>query len=103
MKIVRFDSAGATRLGSLHADGRVTLLEGDMFGPLRDTGAVAKVDKLLAPLEPRDILCIGLNYKKHLGAPAAVLRPATLRARAALREPRCRRPDRSHPLRAAET
>jgi hypothetical protein len=33
----------------------------------------------------------------------AVLRPATLRARAALREPRCRRPDRSHPLRAAET
>jgi hypothetical protein len=37
------------------------------------------------------------------GAPAAVLRPATLRARAALREPRCRRPDRSHPLRAAET
>ena len=71
MKIVRFESAGATRLGSLHADGRVTILEGDplkpadLFGPLRDTGTVAKVDKLLAPIEPRDILCIGLNYKAH--------------------------------------
>ena len=65
MKIVRFESAGATHLGSLHADGRVTLLEGALFGPLRDTDTVAKVDKLLAPLEPRDILCIGLNYKAH--------------------------------------
>jgi 2-keto-4-pentenoate hydratase/2-oxohepta-3-ene-1,7-dioic acid hydratase in catechol pathway len=65
MKIVRFESAGVERLGSLHADGGVTILEGDLFGPLRDTGAAAKVDKLLAPLEPRDILCIGLNYKRH--------------------------------------
>ena len=77
MKIVRFESAGATHLGSLHADGRVTILEGDplkqgdplkpaeLFGPLRDTGTVATVDKLLAPIEPRDILCIGLNYKAH--------------------------------------
>ena len=65
MKIVRFESAGATRLGSLHADGRVTILEGELFGPLSDTGTVAKVDKLLAPLEPRDILCIGLNYRQH--------------------------------------
>jgi 2-keto-4-pentenoate hydratase/2-oxohepta-3-ene-1,7-dioic acid hydratase in catechol pathway len=65
MKIVRFESAGATHLGSLHADGHVTILDGEMFGPLRDTSTVAKVDKLLAPLEPRDILCIGLNYKAH--------------------------------------
>jgi 2-keto-4-pentenoate hydratase/2-oxohepta-3-ene-1,7-dioic acid hydratase in catechol pathway len=65
MKIVRFESAGATHLGSLRADGRVTLLEGDLFGRLRDTDTAATVDKLLAPLEPRDILCIGLNYKAH--------------------------------------
>jgi 2-keto-4-pentenoate hydratase/2-oxohepta-3-ene-1,7-dioic acid hydratase in catechol pathway len=65
MKIVRFESAGATHLGSLHTDDRVTILEGELFGPLRDTGTVATVDKLLAPLEPRDILCIGLNYKAH--------------------------------------
>jgi len=65
MKIIRFLSAGRECLGQLHADGRTTLLEGDLFGTLRDTAAPATVEKLLAPLEPRDILCIGLNYKKH--------------------------------------
>ena len=65
MKIIRFLSAGREHLGRLHDDGTTTLLEGDLFGPLRDTGTPATVDKLLAPLEPRDILCIGLNYKKH--------------------------------------
>ena len=49
----------------LHDDGRVTLLEGDLFGPLADTGRTVTVEKLLAPLEPRDILCVGLNYRKH--------------------------------------
>jgi 2-keto-4-pentenoate hydratase/2-oxohepta-3-ene-1,7-dioic acid hydratase in catechol pathway len=43
----------------------VTLLEGDLFGPLRDTGRVVQVEKLLAPLEPRDIICVGLNYRQH--------------------------------------
>ena len=65
MKIIRFLSAGRERLGRLHDDGHATLLEGDLFGRLRDTGAAAAVEKLLAPLVPRDILCIGLNYKKH--------------------------------------
>lgn len=73
MKIVRFLSAGAECLGSLHADGRVTLLEGDMFGPLRDTGRVGTVDKILAPLEPRDIICVGLNYRKHAAETGADL------------------------------
>ena len=67
MKIIRFLSAGREHLGRLHDDGHATLLEGDLFaaaGP-RDTGTTAQVDKLLAPVEPRDILCIGLNYKQH--------------------------------------
>ena len=65
MKIIRCESAGAERFGRLHAGGQVTLLEGDLFGTLRDTGRPLPVDKLLAPLEPRDILCVGLNYKRH--------------------------------------
>ena len=65
MKIVRFLSAGRVHLGRLHDDGRTTLLEGDLFGELRDTGTAVPVERLLAPLEPRDILCIGLNYRKH--------------------------------------
>jgi 2-keto-4-pentenoate hydratase/2-oxohepta-3-ene-1,7-dioic acid hydratase in catechol pathway len=71
MKIIRFLTAGREYLGRLHDDGRTTLLEGDLFGMggaenrLRDTGTVAAVEKLLSPVEPRDILCIGLNYKQH--------------------------------------
>ena len=65
MKIIRFLSAGREHFGRLHEDGRTTLLEGDLFAGLHDTGAPATVDKLLAPLVPRDILCVGLNYKKH--------------------------------------
>jgi 2-keto-4-pentenoate hydratase/2-oxohepta-3-ene-1,7-dioic acid hydratase in catechol pathway len=65
MKITRFLSSGREHLGRLHDDGQTTLLEGDLFGGFHDTGTPAAVDKLLAPLVPRDILCIGLNYKQH--------------------------------------
>ena len=65
MKIVRVLAGGVEHLGRQHDDGRVTLLEGDLFGPLRDTGSVVQVEKILAPLEPRDIICVGLNYRQH--------------------------------------
>ncbi|MFM8892963.1 MAG: fumarylacetoacetate hydrolase family protein [Planctomycetia bacterium] len=65
MKIIRFLSAGREHLGRLHDDGRTTLLEGHLFDGPRDTGRSVTVEKLLAPLEPRDILCVGLNYRKH--------------------------------------
>ncbi len=66
MKIVRYrDSQGAVQFGRLHADGKTTRLEGDLFAGQVDTGVSADVAKLLAPLEPRDIICIGLNYRKH--------------------------------------
>ena len=65
MKIVRFKSGGNVHWGKQHLDGRVTRLEGDLFGQQTDTNETFKVEKLLAPLEPRDILCIGLNYRKH--------------------------------------
>ena len=66
MKVVRYqDSAGAVELGRLREDGHVTRLEGDLFGTLRDTEQPADVHKQLAPLVPTDIICIGLNYRKH--------------------------------------
>ena len=65
MRIVRFATKGHEHLGNEHGDGRVTLLEGDLFGELVDTGEAVRVEKRLAPLEPRDILCIGLNYRRH--------------------------------------
>jgi len=66
MKIVRYQSpTGEKNLGRLHPDDKITRLSGDLFGPRKDTGEVAQVAKLLAPLEPRDIICIGLNYRQH--------------------------------------
>jgi 2-keto-4-pentenoate hydratase/2-oxohepta-3-ene-1,7-dioic acid hydratase in catechol pathway len=66
MKIIRFvDEGGQIRLGRQHEDGRVTLLAGDLLGRLEDTAEPAMPRKLLAPVAPADILCIGLNYRKH--------------------------------------
>jgi 2-keto-4-pentenoate hydratase/2-oxohepta-3-ene-1,7-dioic acid hydratase in catechol pathway len=66
MKIIRFwDEASQVRHGVMHVDGSVTFIEGDPFGDFRDSGQPATVTKLLAPVEPVDILCIGLNYERH--------------------------------------
>lgn len=66
MRIIRFqDAKGAIHHGVEHAEGKVTRLEGCLFGGHRDSGEAVQVAKMLAPLEPRDIMCIGLNYRKH--------------------------------------
>ncbi len=66
MKIIRFsDSDGQIHLGRLHDDGSATLLEGVLFGSFRDSGKPAQVAKLLAPVMPTTIYCIGLNYVRH--------------------------------------
>lgn len=66
MKLIRFqDDTSAARYGAQHQDGSTTLVEGDIFGEYRDTSVPAQVQKLLAPIEPVDILCIGLNYAQH--------------------------------------
>src|SRR5262249_11029118 len=57
--------AGVVHYGRQHEDGRTTRIEGDIFGSYRDTGQTADARKTLAPVEPKDILCIGLNYRKH--------------------------------------
>ena len=66
MRIVRYrDAAGRVQMGRQHDDGAVTRLEGELFGPLEDTGEAARVEKLLAPLQPSNLICIGLNYRRH--------------------------------------
>ncbi|MCA9155470.1 MAG: fumarylacetoacetate hydrolase family protein [Planctomycetales bacterium] len=65
MKIVRYqDSQNRIHYGVQHANS-TTRVEGDIFGDHRDTGEAADVQKLLAPIAPVDILCIGLNYRRH--------------------------------------
>ena len=66
MKIIRYqDPAGHVHFGVRHADGSATRAAGGPFGPWTDTGAKADLRQLLAPVDPVDILCIGLNYRKH--------------------------------------
>ena len=66
MKLVRYQTpTGEISYGRLHADGHVTRIAGDLFGSFTETTETAPVAKLLAPIEPRDIICIGLNYRKH--------------------------------------
>ncbi len=73
MKIIRFlDNLDMIRHGVLKDDGSTVLLEGDLFGEHREGSARAVVKKLLAPLMPVSIPCVGLNYRQHAaetGAP----------------------------------
>ncbi|MEM6655529.1 MAG: fumarylacetoacetate hydrolase family protein [Planctomycetota bacterium] len=74
-KIVRFETpAGKTGYGCLHGDDRVTRLDGELFSPYsdasagpswRDSGEPIEVARLLAPVVPSDLFCIGLNYREH--------------------------------------
>jgi 2-keto-4-pentenoate hydratase/2-oxohepta-3-ene-1,7-dioic acid hydratase in catechol pathway len=66
MKIVRIqDSAGQAIFARQHDDGGLTIVDGDPATGFRDTGKPAGKGKLLAPVDPRALLCIGLNYRKH--------------------------------------
>ena len=66
MKIIRYEGTdGQIGLASLGEGGVATRLEGDLFGELRETGEIAPVKRLLAPLQPSAILCVGLNYRHH--------------------------------------
>ena len=66
MKIIRFqDSAGAVHYGEWVEEGSARLIKGTIFGIFQVTDRVVRIGKLLAPVEPRTILCVGLNYRRH--------------------------------------
>ncbi|MDM7953801.1 MAG: fumarylacetoacetate hydrolase family protein [Cyanobium sp. CZS 25K] len=74
MKIVRYqDRLGGIHHALLHPDGRLERLVGELFGDLVPTGETADVERILAPLEPRAILCIGLNYRRHAAETGAAI------------------------------
>ena len=66
MHIIRYqDPAGAIHFGSQKSDGTALRCTGNLYSGLQETGEKADMAKLLAPLEPSQILCIGLNYRHH--------------------------------------
>jgi 2-keto-4-pentenoate hydratase/2-oxohepta-3-ene-1,7-dioic acid hydratase in catechol pathway len=66
MKIIRYLGPQETvHYGALQTDGTALEIEGDLFGRFQVTGRRATVGKLLAPVSPSALLCIGLNYRRH--------------------------------------
>ena len=66
MKIIRYqDAAGNIGHAALQADGTALKLTGDIYGSPKVTQDKADVARLLAPIVPTNILCIGLNYRRH--------------------------------------
>lgn len=65
MQIIRFLSGGRTYTGKRVDAATALRIEGDLLGQYRVTDQSLRVDKLLPPIVPTDILCIGLNYREH--------------------------------------
>ena len=64
-KFYRIEYQGAPR-HVIEEAGTWRLLEGDLFGSHRAGAEIARDGhRLLAPVEPSKIVCIGLNYKDH--------------------------------------
>jgi 2-keto-4-pentenoate hydratase/2-oxohepta-3-ene-1,7-dioic acid hydratase in catechol pathway len=66
MRIIRFLERDSKRIcfGIQRETGAVELLEGE-FPDFSPAGRTAAIGRLLAPIVPTDILCIGLNYRGH--------------------------------------
>ena len=66
MKIIRcLDQHGNVVHAAQLADGSAVKLAGDIFNSPQVTTEKVEVEKLLAPVQPSSIICIGLNYRKH--------------------------------------
>jgi 2-keto-4-pentenoate hydratase/2-oxohepta-3-ene-1,7-dioic acid hydratase in catechol pathway len=91
MKIIRYvDDAGQIKYGAQQASGAAVEIDGDIFGEYQASSRAAKVAKLLAPLVPTNVLCIGLNYRKHAaegGAPEPKFPVLFMKATSALQNP----------------
>lgn len=65
MRIIRFLSSGKIHLGQAIDDRSAYRITGDLLGDFKVTSEKLPIEKLLAPIIPTDILCIGLNYREH--------------------------------------
>ena len=66
MRISRFfDENGNCLYGQVGGEGEFEVLEGGIAEGFRPSGRIARAVKILAPLQPVNIFCIGLNYREH--------------------------------------
>src|ERR1700733_14833374 len=66
MKIIRCrDEKGNIVYAAQQANGSALKIAGDIFNSPQTTAEKVEVKKLLAPIQPSSIICIGLNYRRH--------------------------------------
>ena len=67
MRVIRYLAQdGTVRLAAENTAGGHIDIHGDIFGKFELTDRESQVAKILAPIEPPVILCIGHNYRKHV-------------------------------------
>lgn len=66
MKIIRYqDKQGCISYAAQQADGTALKINGDIYAGPQPTREQADVARLLAPIAPTGVICIGLNYRRH--------------------------------------
>jgi len=108
MRLFRFlDQQSQVQYGKDLGNGRAELLDADPFKVFpampAPTGRVVEVMQLLAPVQPTDIFCIGMNYRSHVAEmggqvperPVVFMKPsgAITGPGQPIRMPRCEHPD----------
>ena len=77
MKILRYELGGQAEYGVLDEDGSVLELAGSPFDGPRAGARVAGLGdvRVLAPVVPSKIICVGLNYVSHIAESGAATPP----------------------------
>jgi 2-keto-4-pentenoate hydratase/2-oxohepta-3-ene-1,7-dioic acid hydratase in catechol pathway len=75
MKLIRHLTPAGPVYASLQPDGTAREITGDIYGSFRVADKGVKPGKLLAPVAPVYLPCIGLNYKKHAAEGGQALPP----------------------------
>jgi len=66
MKVIRFeDESGRIQLGEPIDETKARLIEGDLMGSYNVGDKTVGIHRLMAPLDPVNIIAIGLNYRRH--------------------------------------
>ncbi len=66
MKIIRYENAaGEIGWAEENSTGPATRLDGEPFSGFTKTAEPASIHRLLAPIVPSAVFCIGLNYRQH--------------------------------------
>ncbi len=66
MKIIRYlDTSGRVGYATQLEDGSARVISGDIFSQPKVTSQQPEIHKMLAPVVPSMIWCIGLNFRQH--------------------------------------